>query len=100
MRWFKEGLITLSRPKPMLTIFEGPNGIEAEPELERMECFSSSGAGASVTLFKSPMCYIVEVSGSRVTFWEFHRTGEEAEGAFRRYRLIISQADWAGRVAF
>lgn len=100
MKWFKEGMLALSRPKPMLTIYEDPEGMQAEPALERMGHYSSREALASVTLFRSPMCFIVEIFGARVTFWEFFRTEEEGKAAFRAYCVIISQAAATGRVAF
>lgn len=100
MKWFKDGLLTLCRPKPMLTIYNDPEGMQAEPELERIDCYSSNDAFASVTLFKSPMCFIVVIFGASVTFWEFYRTEEEGRAAFRSYRLIISRAAAMGRVAF
>ncbi len=100
MKWFKEGMLALTRPRPMLTIYEDPEGMQAEPELKKLDHFSSRDAFASVTLFKSPMCFIVEVFGARVTFWEFFRTEEEGRAAFRAYNLIISRAAATGRVAF
>lgn len=100
MKWFKDGLLALGRPKPMLTIYEGPEGMQAEPRLERMDHYSSDDAFASVTLYKSPMCFIVEISGARVSFWEFFRTEEEGKVAFRVYRLVIGRAAAMGRIAF
>jgi hypothetical protein len=100
MRWFKEGMLALTRPKPMLTIYEDPEGMQAEPELIRMDHYSSKDIVASVTLFKSPMCFIVEIFGVRVTFWEFFRTEEEGKAAFKAYCLIINRAAATGRVAF
>lgn len=100
MRWFKDGLLALSRPKPMLTVYEDPGGMQAEPELKRLERYASDGAYATVTLYRSQMCFIVEVYGASMTFWDFYRTEEEGRAAFRSYRLLISRAAAAGRVAF
>lgn len=100
MKWFKDGLLALSRPKPMLTIYEDPGGMQAEPELKKLERYSSDDAFATVTLYKSQMCFIVEVFGASMTFWEFFRTEEEGKAAFKSYRLLISRAATSGRVAF
>jgi hypothetical protein len=100
MRWFKEGLLALSRPKPMLTIYEDPSGMQAEPELKKLDRYTSDDAFATVTLYRSQMCFIVEVFGASMTFWEFFRTEEEGRGAFKSYRMLISRAASAGRVAF
>jgi len=93
-------LLAMSRPKPMLTIYEDPGGMQAEPELRKMEHYSSDDAFATVTLYKTQMCFIVEVFGASMTFWEFFRTEEEGKVAFKSYRLLISRAAAAGKVAF
>lgn len=93
-------MLAMSRPKPMLTIYEDPGGMQAEPELRKMERYSSDDAFATVTLYKTQMCFIVEVFGASMTFWEFFRTEEEGKAAFKSYRLLISRAAAAGKVAF
>ncbi len=100
MKWFKDGLSALCRPKPMLTIYEDPGGMQAEPEMKKLDHYSSDDAFATVTLYRSPMCFIVEIFGASMTFWEFYRTEEEGKAAFRTYRLLISRAAASGRVAF